>query len=700
MTDPPVAKRTTLSQQTIILAFLQAIVPVILVFALALLTASCQGFSLGARNSSSVDSTESISVSPSAATLSSGGSKQFTASVSNISNSAVTWSASAGTISSSGLFTAPTVTWATAVSVTATSVRDPSKQATAAVTVNPGAPTVTISISPTTATLSSGGQQQFTSTVTNSNNTAVTWGATAGTMSSSGLFTAPSVTSTTQISITATSVADPTKQANANVMVNPNSGQPPAPAIVTSALPNVTSNWPYKAWLVASGGQLPYQWSIAGGALPPGLQLSSSAGSIVGDATTTGLFSFTVELTDANSQSSTAAYTLAVLNDNQPNTIPSSYFGVNLTEITNWPEGYVGSLGKAPATTWPYLEPSRGVYDWSRLDQFANAAQGNGVTFFYSNNYVPAWAATDTSTCSTGAFNVTICRSGVNNIQDWDDFVTALVTRYQGRIQMYELWNEPDNYFLGTMDQIVTLTTHMYKIVRFLDPQALIAAPSALDMDWLNSYWTAGGVTTFDIATTHSYPGPTNEVAEVICAFRSVPLRSLLVTYGIRTPIWDTEGSWGGVNALSDPDLQAAYVARSAALHWACNVPRLTWYTWDGGGQYPYYGELWAELGGLTEAGVAYENVFPWLNGASMPNSCLMNGAAIPAAPALYSGVYACELTRPNGYEAEMVWDTEGPSTYLAPEQFTQYRDLAGNAYAIPSDHQVTIGYKPVLLEN
>ena len=51
----------------------------------------------------------SISASPSTATLASGGTQQFIALVSNATNSAVTWSATAGTISSSGLFTAPTV---------------------------------------------------------------------------------------------------------------------------------------------------------------------------------------------------------------------------------------------------------------------------------------------------------------------------------------------------------------------------------------------------------------------------------------------------------------------------------------------------------------------------------------------------------------------------------------------------------------
>jgi Abnormal spindle-like microcephaly-assoc'd, ASPM-SPD-2-Hydin len=79
---------------------------------------------------------------------------------------------------------------------------------------------VNVSVSPTTATVVSGGSQQFSAQVTNTSNTAVTWSATAGTVSSTGLFSAPTVTANTTVTVTATSVADPTKHASATVTVN------------------------------------------------------------------------------------------------------------------------------------------------------------------------------------------------------------------------------------------------------------------------------------------------------------------------------------------------------------------------------------------------------------------------------------------------------------------------------------------------
>jgi len=79
---------------------------------------------------------------------------------------------------------------------------------------------ISVSVSPTTATVASGGTEQFSAQITNISNTAVTWSATSGTVSTTGLFTAPTVTATKTVTVTATSVADNTKSASATVTVN------------------------------------------------------------------------------------------------------------------------------------------------------------------------------------------------------------------------------------------------------------------------------------------------------------------------------------------------------------------------------------------------------------------------------------------------------------------------------------------------
>jgi phosphatidylinositol-3-phosphatase len=79
--------------------------------------------------------------------------------------------------------------------------------------------TVSVAVFPTSVTVSSGGTQQFTATVANATDQAVSWTTTAGTISAAGLFTAPVVATSTAVTVTATSVADPSKTASATVTV-------------------------------------------------------------------------------------------------------------------------------------------------------------------------------------------------------------------------------------------------------------------------------------------------------------------------------------------------------------------------------------------------------------------------------------------------------------------------------------------------
>jgi hypothetical protein len=86
-------------------------------------------------------------------------------------------------------------------------------------TITTQAGPVAVTVSPATGTVVSGGLQQFTATVTNTSNPAVTWSASAGTINASGLFTAPVVAVDQNAVITATSVADNTKSATATFTV-------------------------------------------------------------------------------------------------------------------------------------------------------------------------------------------------------------------------------------------------------------------------------------------------------------------------------------------------------------------------------------------------------------------------------------------------------------------------------------------------
>jgi hypothetical protein len=90
-------------------------------------------------------------------------------------------------------------------------------------------PPVAITIAPTTATVRVNRTKQFTATVQNSSNTSVIWkvngisggNSTAGTISSSGFYRAPSsVPNPALVTVSATAAADQTKTANASVTIS------------------------------------------------------------------------------------------------------------------------------------------------------------------------------------------------------------------------------------------------------------------------------------------------------------------------------------------------------------------------------------------------------------------------------------------------------------------------------------------------
>ncbi len=187
-----------------------------------------------------------VTVSPTSATVQLGAGRVFTATVGGTANTAVNWSvngvaggsATVGTITPVGFYTAPAVLPSPAtVTLRATSVANTSVSAQAIVTLIPVPPPVIVTVSPTTATVPLGTTQTFTATATGAPNTSLTWSvngisggsASVGTITASGLYTAPAaMPNPSTVNVTATSVANPSAFAQAAVTL---AKVPPPPAV-------------------------------------------------------------------------------------------------------------------------------------------------------------------------------------------------------------------------------------------------------------------------------------------------------------------------------------------------------------------------------------------------------------------------------------------------------------------------------------
>lgn len=133
-------------------------------------------------------------------------------------SAAVTWSISAGSISTAGLVTAPLT--GTSVKVTATSVEDRTKSASVLLQLTAKSTITAVSVSCASSSISVGASTTCTPKVTGTGpfSSAVTWSASAGTITSSGVFTAPATG--TSVTVTATSTQDQTKSASAVITLN------------------------------------------------------------------------------------------------------------------------------------------------------------------------------------------------------------------------------------------------------------------------------------------------------------------------------------------------------------------------------------------------------------------------------------------------------------------------------------------------
>ena len=126
-------------------------------------------------------------------------------------------------------------------------------------------------------------------------------------------------------------------------------GVAPAPLVVTTTtLQRGAVAVPYRAMLAAAGGVRPYRWSIAAGALAPGLTLNAVTGEVTGTPSRTGTFSATVQVTDsANPGAQTARRQLAIT---IAPPVPATVFVVNGANSSVRGFSLPPVAGAAPAT--------------------------------------------------------------------------------------------------------------------------------------------------------------------------------------------------------------------------------------------------------------------------------------------------------------------------------------------------------------
>jgi uncharacterized protein (TIGR03437 family) len=406
--------------------------------------------------------------------------------------------------------------------------------------------------------------------------------------------------------------------------------------------------------------------------------------------------------------------------------ISPSYFGMHLANqffegTLPWPTIPFGTVRlNADNVTWADVEPSEGNFDFTKLDAALAGGEAHGITDFLNTlTQTPAWASSNSTSsgCSDyqGRFGgcyppSDLNADGTGPDKFWQDYVTAFVQHVCTlgpfcKIQNWEIWNEPNaqNFWRGTIPQLVRLTQDAYKIIKSINPSLVVTSPPVAmggdpDSDaasFLQSFLASGGRNYVDVIGFHGYVLPTQATADeaelLLSGFAN--LAGVRSTQGLTSkPMWDTEGSWGLTTNLPDPDLEASFVARYYLMQ-ATLVQRFYWYAYD----YPSGTLFNSTTLTLLEPGFAYAQVYNWMVGTAPTGPCTNSRT-----------VYSCGFTRSGGYQALAVWDSSQTcsngvcttSAYTPPSGYTQYRDLTGNVTAITANAQIQLGVKPILLEN
>jgi len=347
-----------------------------------------------------------------------------------------------------------------------------------------------------------------------------------------------------------------------------------------------------------------------------------------------------------------------------------------------------------------------GSADWSFNGTFYLTGTPSATTLTYSQagpDTNSSSAGTLSAVCS-GTYVPTGCAEAPVNLSDWDQYVTQLTTHVgPGSIPYWELWNEPNipQFWKGDPKLLVTMAEHAQKIIKSMDPKAIILSPGITGnyadaincvtnpqicgTSWINNWLALGGKNYIDVVAFHGYPIG-GQAAELIQGATD-QLQQVMNQNGVGSlPIWDTESSWAVDTYYPDPNDQASWVAKHLLLEQSIGVQRTFWYAYDNAG----WGTMWSSTGGLNGAGVAWGEAAKWIQGTTLTQPC--------AASSSDATTFTCAYSRDGGYAAEAIWNTAGTQVVTVPNQFIQYRDVTGGVHAI-SGATVEITTSPILLE-
>jgi hypothetical protein len=152
---------------------------------------------------------------------------------------------------------------------------------------------------------------------------------------------------------------------------------------------------------------------------------------------------------------------------------------------------------------WRDIEgKGKGQYDWSTADRVVNQVEEFGLKLIVRVDHEPDWAGPPPG-----------------NADHFADFLSALATRYKGRIHAYQVWNEPNlarewGNKPPNAGEYTQMLKKGYQAIKKIDPNAIVVsagmAPTTElsqravpDTQFIQAMYNAGAKPYFDMLGAH-----------------------------------------------------------------------------------------------------------------------------------------------------------------------------------------------------
>ena len=388
----------------------------------------------------------------------------------------------------------------------------------------------------------------------------------------------------------------------------------------------------------------------------------------------------------------------------------SPFFGMHIhralypdpeDEVRAWPKVRFGAWRIWDAgVTWRDLEPKKGQWQFEKLDRYVALAERHRVKLLLTLGQTPQWASA--RPMEAGPYGKG-CAAEPKEMADWENYVREVVRRYKGRIEAYELWNEPDftrlhpqGFYSGTPEKMVELAMVTYRTIKEIDPSAIVATPAVVaEVERLEPYFRAGGHLYADVVAAHFYVLPPEHLASMIRKFKS-----LMGKYGLQEKeLWNTESGF----LIENPDrkvkpsmaagvfskvltTQEAEVnlAQSLILSKAFGITRNYWYAWDNFDM----GLAKDNDGTPNAAGLAYDRVVSWIDNAKSVR-CTLSA----------NSIWICDVVHGNDV-SQIVWATKAMTDWELPFfSGAKVYEVLGDQPITLDTTKLKVGTRPILLK-